>query len=73
MRSILPCCFPYGKAGGLQFLCCQEIKVTDYNFTLDALALKPSGFCNVRAYSFAESPGLDPVVRDDFRFSFGSV
>ncbi len=47
MRSILPCCLPYGKAGELQILCCQGIKVTDYIFTLDALALKPSGFCNV--------------------------
>jgi hypothetical protein len=37
-----------GKAGGLQILCCQGIKVTDYNFNLDALALKPSNFCNVR-------------------------
>jgi len=37
-----------GKAGGLQILCCQEIAVADYSFTLDALALKPSGFCNVR-------------------------
>jgi len=51
MGSILPCCLPFGKAGGLQILCCQGIKVTDYNFTLDALALKPSGFCNVRDYS----------------------
>ena len=24
------------KAGGLQILCCQGIKVADYNFTLDA-------------------------------------
>ncbi len=45
---VLPCCLPYGKAGGLQIPCCQRIKVTDYNFTLDALALKPSDFCNVR-------------------------
>ena len=37
-----------GKAGELQILCCQGIKVTDYNFTLDAWTLKPSGFCNVR-------------------------
>ncbi len=37
-----------GKAGGLQVLCCQGIAVNDYSFTLDALALKPSGFCNVR-------------------------
>jgi hypothetical protein len=40
-----------GKAGGLQILCCQGIAVTNYNFTLDALALKPSGFCNIRVYS----------------------
>jgi hypothetical protein len=42
----LPCCLPCGKAGGLQNLCCQGFEVNDYNFTLDALALKPSGFCN---------------------------
>ena len=29
-------------------MCCQGIVVNYYNFTLDALALKPSGFCNVR-------------------------
>jgi hypothetical protein len=39
------------KAGGLQILCCQGFAVAEYGFTLDALALKPSGFCNVRAYS----------------------
>jgi len=44
----LPNCLPFGKAGGLQILCCQGIVVNDYNFTLDALALKPSAFCNVR-------------------------
>ena len=49
--SILPCSLPYGKAGGLQILCCQEINVSDYNFNLDALALKPSDFCNVREFS----------------------
>ena len=48
MGSILPGCLPCGKAGGLQILCCQGIVVNYYNFTLDALALKPSGFCNVR-------------------------
>ena len=36
------------KAGGLQILCCQGFEVNDYDFTLDALALKPSDFCNVR-------------------------
>jgi hypothetical protein len=51
MGSILPCCLPCGKAGGPQILCCQGIKVTDYNFTLDAWALKPSGFCSVRLRS----------------------
>jgi len=47
----LPCCLPCGKDGGLQILCCQGIKVTDYNFTLDAVALKPSNFCNIRIHS----------------------
>jgi len=47
MGSTLPCCLPYGKVGGLQILCCQGIKVAYYyDFTLDALALKPSDFCN---------------------------
>jgi len=39
--------YPTGKAGGHQIWCCQGFAVNDYNFTLDALALKPSGFCNV--------------------------
>jgi len=47
---ILPCCLPFGKAGGLQILRCQGFAVIDYSFTLDALALKPSGFCNVGGY-----------------------
>jgi nucleotide-binding universal stress UspA family protein len=48
MGSILQCCLPFGKAGGLQILCCQGIAVAYHSFTLDALALKPSSFCNVR-------------------------
>jgi hypothetical protein len=48
MGSILPCCLPFGKAGELQILCCQGFEVNDYNFTLDALALKPSDFYNIR-------------------------
>ena len=28
-------------------LCCQGFAVADYSVTLDALALKPSDFCNV--------------------------
>jgi len=39
------------KAGGLQILSRrrrdQGIAVGNYSFTLDAWALKPSGFCNV--------------------------
>jgi hypothetical protein len=46
--SILPCFLPFGKAGELQILCCQGIAVRYYSFTLDALALKLSDFCNVR-------------------------
>jgi hypothetical protein len=52
MGSILPCCLPCGKAGGLQILSRrrrdQGIAVRNYSFTLDALTLKPYGFCNVR-------------------------
>ena len=45
-----------GKAGGLQILCCKGIKVTDYNFTPDVLALKPSGFYNVSVgYELAQT------------------
>ena len=51
MGSILQCCLPFGKAGGLQILCCQGIAVTHYSFTLDALALKPSDLCNIGANS----------------------
>jgi hypothetical protein len=47
MGSILPCCLPGGKAGGLQILRCQGIVVAYYKFTLDAWTLKPSEFCNV--------------------------
>jgi len=35
-----------GKAGGAQILRYQGIAVNYYGFTLDALALTPSGFCN---------------------------
>ncbi len=50
MGSILPSCFPFGKAGGHQILRCQAIAVGDYSCTLDALTLKPSDFCNVGVY-----------------------
>ena len=40
-------CLPSRKAVWLQILCCQGIAVSDYSFTLDAMALKPSRFCNV--------------------------
>jgi hypothetical protein len=57
----LPCCLPYGKAGGLQILCCQGIAVDYYSFTLDALALKPSDFCNVRVKL---KPGLQDYEKN---------
>jgi hypothetical protein len=50
MGSILPCCLPFGNAGGLQILRCQGFEVKYYVFTLDALTLKPSDVCNVGAY-----------------------
>ena len=37
---ILAYCLPFGKAGGLQILRCQGIEVNNYNFTLDAPALR---------------------------------
>lgn len=39
--------FPFGKAGGHQIRLCQGIAVADYSVTLGALALSPSGFCNI--------------------------
>ncbi len=36
----------FGKAGGLQIRRCQGFAVAHYGFTLGALALKPSDFCN---------------------------
>ncbi len=42
----MPSFLPYGKAGGLQILRWQELAVNDYGFTLAALSLKPSDFCN---------------------------
>jgi len=49
---------PVGKAGGSQILRCQGIAVKRYGFTLGALALAPSGFCNDRVYSNATSVSL---------------
>jgi len=48
MMPILSYFLPFGKAGGLQILCCQGFAVSHDSFTLSALALKPSDFCNVR-------------------------
>jgi hypothetical protein len=62
MGSILPCCLPCGKAGGLQILCCQRFEVNGYNFTLDALALKPSGFCNVRVHTCLGDSNKFPLL-----------
>jgi hypothetical protein len=35
------------KSGGLQIPRCQWFAVDDYGFTLGALTLKPSDFCNI--------------------------
>ena len=51
MVQFFSLCLPSRKAGGLQIPCCQGIAVADYSFTLDALALKPSSFCNVGVIS----------------------
>jgi hypothetical protein len=47
MVSILLCCLPFGNVGGLQILRCQGFEVKYYDFTLDALTLKPSDVYNV--------------------------
>jgi len=46
--------YPTGKAGGHQIRCCQGFAVNYYSFTLDTLALKPSGFCNVGVNSLRD-------------------
>jgi hypothetical protein len=40
-------------AGGLQIPRCQGLAVDDYGGALDALSLKPSGFCNTGVYTAA--------------------
>jgi len=57
MAQFFSFCLPSRKAGGLQIPCCQGIAVSDYSFTLDALALKPSSFCNVGVYPSAWESG----------------
>jgi len=42
---------PVGKAGGRQIQRCQGIAVKCDGFTLGALALASSGFCNAGDYS----------------------
>ncbi len=58
--------YPTGKAGGHQIPCCQGFAVNDYSFILDALDLKPSGFCNVglkNSDSFTISQGSSIGLR----------
>jgi integrase len=45
--GISPSFLPFGKAGGLHIRRCQGLAVAYYGGTLGALALKPSGFCNI--------------------------
>ena len=48
--DISPSFLPFRKAGGLQIRRYQGLAVAHYGFTLGALALKPSGFCNIGVY-----------------------
>ncbi len=50
MGSILPCFLPFVKAGELQIPRCKGFEVDYYGFTLCALALKLSDFCNIGVY-----------------------
>jgi hypothetical protein len=45
----------FGEAGGLQRTRCRGFAVEHYRFTLVALSLKPSSFCNVRANSWPDT------------------
>jgi hypothetical protein len=58
---LMPCCLPCGKVGGLQIRRCQGFAV-DLDllrlFTLGALALKPSDFCNVMVHTRVCASGL---------------
>jgi len=56
MMPILSYFLSCGKAGGLQILRCQGFAVAHYSFTLSALALKPSDFCNVRVICVSGCP-----------------
>jgi hypothetical protein len=64
-----PSFFPFGKAGDHQIRRCQGIAVGDYSFTLGALALSPSGFCNIgvkRSWTARSGQGIrslfNPVI-----------
>ena len=50
--------YPFRKAGGIQILRCQGIAVNYYGCTLGALALNPSGFCNVGGKFVLKSSGV---------------
>ncbi len=62
--------FTLRKAGRLQILCCQGFEVNDYNFTLDALALKllrlllrVNGFQSNLIYLFLASDSRNFFIR----------
>jgi hypothetical protein len=46
MFDFLSIFLSFGKAGCLQIQRCQGFAVDHYSFTLGALTLKPSDFCN---------------------------
>ena len=48
--SILPCCLPSGKVGGLQIQRSQGLSVDDYSFTLDALTLNSPTFASLELH-----------------------
>ena len=63
MALFFSLCLPSRKAGGLQIPCCQGIAVADYSFTLDALALKSSSFCNVGSIFVCGERGSLPGIQ----------
>ena len=51
-----------GKTGGIQIPRCQGFAAEDYGFTLGALTLNTSGFCNVRVLSVMVGVDLSYII-----------
>ena len=57
----MPSFLPFGKVGDLQIPRCRWFAIDDDGFTLGALALKLSNFCNIRVDSSVHAIGKTPL------------